>query len=68
MASSFDALGGGLDGEDESKKQERLAARAARFNKTLPGNKYKEVSQFVLHPLISTYYRTSADTRCTPSL
>jgi hypothetical protein len=35
---------GNPDSEDESKKADRLAARAARFNKQLVGNRHKEVS------------------------
>jgi hypothetical protein len=35
---------GNPDGEDETKKADRLAARAARFNKQLVGNRHKEVS------------------------
>lgn len=39
---------GNPDGEDESKKADRLAARAARFNKQLVGNRHKEVSLCLL--------------------
>jgi hypothetical protein len=35
---------GNPDSEDESQKAARLAARAARFNKQLVGNRHKEVS------------------------
>lgn len=38
------SLGGDPDGDDDLRKQSRLAARAARFNNVLPGNRYKEVS------------------------
>jgi hypothetical protein len=31
------------DGDDAQSKQQRLQARAARFNNVLPGNRYKEV-------------------------
>lgn len=43
------ALEGGLEsGEDDFKKADRLAARAARFSNKLLGNKFKEVSPPVL--------------------
>jgi hypothetical protein len=39
-----DALGGGIMGDaDDFKKADRLAARKARFNNRLEGNRYKEV-------------------------
>lgn len=38
------ALAADPDGDDSLQKQARLAARAARFNNVLPGNRYKEVS------------------------
>lgn len=37
-------MNGDPDGDDELRKKSRLAARAARFNNVLPGNRYKEVS------------------------
>ena len=44
MAPSTSALdSGNPDNEDESLKADRLAARAARFNNKLPGNRYKQV-------------------------
>lgn len=36
-------MNGDPDGDDELRKKSRLAARAARFNNVLPGNRYKEV-------------------------
>ena len=36
------------DGEDPSQKANRLAARAARFNKSAPGKRNKEVSPLLL--------------------
>ncbi|WRT68245.1 uncharacterized protein IL334_005221 [Kwoniella shivajii] len=46
MPSAISALdSGNPDGEDESRKASRLAARAARFNKVLPGNRYKQLEE-----------------------
>jgi hypothetical protein len=36
------------DGEDPSQKASRLAARAARFNKSAPGKRNKEVCPSVV--------------------
>jgi hypothetical protein len=36
------------DGEDPSQKASRLAARAARFNKSAPGKRNKEVRPSVV--------------------
>lgn len=38
------ALEADIDGDDDFARQSKLAARAARFNNKLPGNRYKEVS------------------------
>ncbi|WWC71700.1 uncharacterized protein I206_105658 [Kwoniella pini CBS 10737] len=46
MPSAISALdAGNPDGEDDSRKASKLAARAARFNKVLPGNRYKELEE-----------------------
>nr|XP_018261336.1 uncharacterized protein I303_05773 [Kwoniella dejecticola CBS 10117]OBR83494.1 hypothetical protein I303_05773 [Kwoniella dejecticola CBS 10117] len=46
MSAAISALdSGNPDGEDDSRKASRLAARAARFNKVLPGNRYKELEE-----------------------
>jgi len=37
------------DGEDPSQKASRLAARAARFNKSAPGKRNKEVSPSLVY-------------------
>lgn len=39
---------GNPDGEDEAQKAKRLAARAARFNKSAPGKRNKEVSRCIM--------------------
>ena len=36
---------GNPDSDDESRKADKLAARAARFSNKLPGNRYKQVSE-----------------------
>ncbi|EJT51638.1 hypothetical protein A1Q1_07050 [Trichosporon asahii var. asahii CBS 2479] len=38
-------MNGDPDGDDELRKKSRLAARAARFNNVLPGNRYKELEE-----------------------
>jgi len=39
---------GNPDSDDESRKADKLAARAARFSSKLPGNRYKQVKDFIL--------------------
>ncbi|WWD02476.1 hypothetical protein V865_000516 [Kwoniella europaea PYCC6329] len=46
MPAAISALdSGNPDGEDDSRKASKLAARAARFNKVLPGNRYKQLEE-----------------------
>lgn len=45
---------GNPDGEDEAQKAKRLAARAARFNKSAPGKRNKEVSIYYRYLLRQT--------------
>ncbi|WWC90845.1 uncharacterized protein L201_005782 [Kwoniella dendrophila CBS 6074] len=45
MPSAISALDSGNPDEDDSSKASKLAARAARFNKVLPGNKYKQLEE-----------------------
>lgn len=48
---------GNPDGEDEAQKATRLAARAARFNKSAPGRRNKDVSI----DLPNSYFELSDD-------